>query len=172
MEQGIHAATFQRHNGRIAVLGPEDGEEGRRKREEIRDVLWHEGYDTFFPEDEGSRSLGQDLEKLRPHNVLPILLMTEQSAVDGLDLARFRDAPDIMDKLALLFPKDSFDPLRNAASKLAGDAGSMRLYTRAGLDQCQVVSESRKFAEEWSLEPQLGELLQDETQDDSDFGRT
>ena len=175
----IRAIEFQKQDKRLAVLGPGEGEDGRWKREQIRDVLRSEGYDSFFPEDAGIRvdepgylSLRQELDMLRQDNVLPIMLMTEHSMGIRTEVARFFDEPDIMDKLTLLFPKDYYDPEHNDTSRIAREVKQVHLYTQTELQDCLLLSECRKWAQEWSTGKWLGELPPDETLWDSEFGRT
>ena len=168
---------FEKQDKRIAVLGPVEWEDGRWKREQIRDVLRREGYYSFFPEDEviikdepGYSSLRQEFDVLRPDNVMPIMLMAEHGI--GKELARFRDEPDIMDKLALLFPRDDYNPEQNDTSSIAREVKQLHLYTQTEFQDCLLLSECRKWAQEWSTGRWLGELPLDETLWDSVFGRT
>lgn len=169
--QGVRADALQQPRKRVAVLGPKRGEYGRPKREQIRSDLSYAGYETFFP-GEDDDALKDDFDALRPANVLPILLITEQSAIDGLDLTRFLDDPDMLGKLAILFPWESYDPVESVVSQIAGDVQRMFFYTRDHMAKCRVVRECHRFAQEWFSEFLIEELLPDELLWDSDYGRT
>lgn len=151
-----------RRNLCVAVLGPttnpEDHNFGSKKRQQIYDALATDGHRPFFPEqlielnEAGPNVLEQEESLLeQPHIDLVIILHTDSFGVP-MEIAHFSSSPEIMAKTTILFPRKFYLPKQNVPSNVVSRYPDPLLYSDRQFQECSLVEECQKLANEMSLD--------------------